>query len=226
MEAVTLRFWLLQAPRNQRLAVVHGGNKYEPIVCSINKEHDRGGRRLNNLSITVEPRGVKDFTWAWANDLFLSRKAVDVFERQRVTGFELKPVTVAYPKGAKGSPPELFELIVVGWGGLPRKEAGLSLVSACPGCGHTIYAISDPNRLIDPEAWDGSDFFIIWPLPKFIFVSNRLAEIIRQEKLSGATLVPAETIPMRNGATLSPGQLSLWMGEERARELTQRFGIP
>jgi len=120
----------------------------------------------------------------------------------------------------------MFELIVTGWGGLPSAKAVLKLVEACPDCGHKVYAIADPTRIIDPRSWDGSDLFIVWPLPRFIFVSDRLAHIIRKENLSGVKLVPAEAIPMRKGVTLTPAPLSWRMGEERAGELTQRFRIP
>jgi hypothetical protein len=39
--------------------------------------------------------------------------------------------------------------------------------------------------LIDPAAWDGSDLFIVWPLPLFRFAGERLANILREEKLPG-----------------------------------------
>jgi hypothetical protein len=34
-----------------------------------------------------------------------------------------------------------------------------------------------------------SDLFIVWPLPKFLFASDRLAGILRQERVSGLDII-------------------------------------
>jgi hypothetical protein len=101
----------------------------------------------------------------------------------------------------------------------------VTLVESCPGCGHKVYAIAEPSRLIDATAWDGNDLFIVWPLPGYQFASNRLASILRQEQLSGVKLLPASDLPVRKGNHITPGSLALHMPESRARELGQRFGI-
>jgi hypothetical protein len=51
-----------------------------------------------------------------------------------------------------------------------------------------------PGPLIDPGQWDGSDFFTIWPLPKCIFVSARVTDVIRAECYQGVKLVPADEV--------------------------------
>jgi hypothetical protein len=112
-----------------------------------------------------------------------------------------------------------------GWGGWAAPAAGLTLVESCPGCGHKVYAIAEPSRLIDPTAWDGSDLFIVWSLPGYQFASDRLASILRQEQVSGVKLLPAPELPVRRGNHVTPGSLALHMPESRARELSQRFGI-
>jgi hypothetical protein len=85
-------------------------------------------------------------------------------------------------------------------------------------------SFAEPKRLIDPETWDGSDLFIVWPLPKFRFVSSRLATILRQE-ISGAEFIPARQIPIERVTQVNPASITYWMPEERARELGQSFGI-
>jgi hypothetical protein len=87
------------------------------------------------------------------------------------------------------------------------------------------YSIAEPSRLIDAGAWDGSDLFVIWPLPRYRFGSDRLAKILRQEKITGVKLIPARDIPMKTGNTLSPGRLTHWMPERRAHELGDPLGI-
>jgi hypothetical protein len=98
-------------------------------------------------------------------------------------------------------------------------------VESCPACGDKIYTIAEPSRLIDPAAWDGSDLFIVWPLPGYRFASDRLATILRQEKVSGVELVPAPKLPTERGARVAPATLTACMPKDRARELSQRFGI-
>jgi hypothetical protein len=222
---MTSTFWLLEAPRTQPLAENAPGMKFERIVCPTHDGHKRDGKRISELSVIVHPLGLRDFTWTWLSGVLISPRVLELFEKHHVTGFEARPAAVSYPKGIKAAAPEMFELIVTGWGGFAAPAAGVSLLKWCPDCEHKNYGIAEPSRLIDPAAWDGSDLFIVWPLPGFRFASDRLASILRQERVSGLELIPASALPVRGGATLSPGTLRLCMPEHRARELDERFGV-
>jgi hypothetical protein len=50
------------------------------------------------------------------------------------------------------------------------------------------------SNLLDQNQWDGSDFFMVWPYPKFIFITARVAEFIKKYKLTGARLKIPENI--------------------------------
>jgi hypothetical protein len=67
--------------------------------------------------------------------------------------------------------------------------------------------------------------FVVWPLPRFRFISQRLASILHKEAVSGAMLVPALEIPVPSDAKACPGTLALSMPEKRAAELEQRFDV-
>jgi hypothetical protein len=149
---------------------------------------------------------------------------LDPLKRHRVTGFEAAPAKVTYSKAARARPPDLFELVITGWGGFAAAAAGIGVVDACPGCGYRSYSIAEPSRLIDAAAWDGSDLFVIWPLPGYYFASDRLVNILRQEKVSGVKAFPAEALPMERGDRATPGPLAWSMPEHRTRELEQRYG--
>jgi hypothetical protein len=218
-------FWLLQAPDDQRRGVEIDGRKYTQISCPTHEHHRGAERGIGNLAIRIPPSGVKDFTWSWMSDILVSRRVLDLFVKHHVTGFETRPADVLFPKSAKGEPPELFDLVVTGWGGLAASAAGVKVVEYCPDCGHKIFTVAEPSRLIDPTAWDGSDLFIVWPLPGYRFASDRLTSILRQEKVSGLKLIPSYEIPTKKGARLNPGPLAMHMPEARARELSERFGI-
>jgi len=218
-------FWLLQPSIQSRLAEEADDTKYGRIICPLSEGHTRGGKRIGALSMIVNPSDVKDFTFSWSGDILVLPRVIDLFRRFRVSGFEGKRARICYPKEMRTTPPDVFELLVTGWGGWAAPAAGLSLVESCPGCGHNVYSIAEPSRLIDAEAWDGSDLFIVWPLPGFRFVSDRLASILRRERVSGVKLIKASEIPVDKGAYATPGSLSMHMPENRARELSQQFRV-
>ena len=58
-------------------------------------------------------------------------------------------------------------------------ESGIRLVERCQTCGYLTYsACNNTEQIIDVTEWDGSDFFIVWPLPKCIFITDRVAQTI------------------------------------------------
>jgi hypothetical protein len=218
-------FWELQPPDDQRLGGEIDGRKYTRVYCASNEGHRGAERSIGNLAIEISPSGVKDFTWTWMSDILISQRVLDLFATHHVTGFETRPVEVHYPKGAKVEPPDLFDLVVTGWGGLAAAAAGVKVAEYCRDCGRKIFSIAEPSHLIDAGAWDGSDLFIVWPLPRYRFASDRLANILRREKVTGLKLIHASDIRTERGTEVIPGQLSSHMPAERARELSEHFGI-
>jgi hypothetical protein len=215
-------FWLLRYLANQRPAKEAPNTQFEQILCPADDGHRRGGRRIGDLSVIVRPPDIKDFTWTWCSDILISQKVLDLFERNNVTGFITRPANVSYSVKTTTPPPVLVELVVTGWGGFAAAEAGVNLARSCPACGYKSYTIAEPSRLIDEAKWDGSDLFIVWPLPRYRFVSDRLASILRRERISGVRLIPSTAIPMEKGNFLTPGKLTNWMPADRARELAER----
>jgi hypothetical protein len=65
---------------------------------------------------------------------------------------------------------------------------------------------------------------MIWPLPRFIFLSKRAAEVFRQSCIEGVRVRSVAELNF-DGGTLSPGRLSYWMPETRARLLGRELGI-
>lgn len=217
-------FWLLESSRRSGMARTMG--KYVRVTCSANPGHVFGRQTIGELWVELPLRALADFEWTWNSDIFISSHAVEVLNENKVTGFETRPLMkVTYAKRSPREAPPLFELAVTGWGGMAAPSAGVELIEFCPSCRSRLYTIADPSRLIDPSSWDGSDFFMVWPLPRYRFASDRLAQIIRRNKLSGVKLIPAAELPMKPGAKLGPGTLETWMPEDRARELGKKFDV-
>ena len=106
----------------------------------------------------------------------------------------------------------------------PQSGIHLNEAKSCPVCGHLKYTgMQHPAYLIDESRWDGSDFFMVWPMPTHVFVTERVVEAIQQNRLSGVRLVRVSDLKPTDGYT--PGRLSYWMPEQRARELGEPLGI-
>lgn len=225
------RFWNLDPPDDERKlaewddSVVLGG----PIYCSANPGHRRAGKRLTNLSVVLPRRDVPDFVWTWKSECLVQDRVLTVFREHGITGFEVRPASAHFRVRTEADPPRLWELVVTGWGGVAPEASGVRLLESksCSVCGHLVYSgFDDPSRLIDESQWDGSDIFIVWPLPRFIFVTERVADVIRSYKLTGVVLQRQEDLRVRNLlGTLAPGRLSHHMPEARARELGEPLGI-
>ena len=114
---------------------------------------------------------------------------------------------------------------MTGWAGIAPAESGVRLVERCDGCGHIRYSgCENSDALIDVSQWDGGDFFMVWPLPKYIFVTDRVAQLVRDNRLMGAVLERPADLRFTSGG-FSPGRLSYWMPEQRAHEFGDALGI-
>lgn len=237
-------FWKLSSPESVRgLAEWDRNVRLDSIRCSKDAGHARPGRRLTDLSVRLTSTVVSDFVWTWHSECLIRDHVLAAFREQGFTGFDVRSVAARYKRrGDRRDPcddnpgvetrvasqtevPRLWELVVTGWGGAAPPESGVHLASTCDACGLLVYSgITDPQRLIDASQWDGSDFFMVWPLPLYIFVTDRVAEFIERRRFRGAQLRPlAELRRTTNG--FGPGRLSLWMPDERARLLGEPLGI-
>ena len=227
-------FWRLTGTKSTtystaRLAEwVHGQVKLDSVRCPMKEGHRRGGKRLTDLTVALRGRGVEDFVWTWHSECLIQDHVLDFFHTSGFSGFDVKPVKAKFKRAANDDPPRLWELIVTGWAGMASAESGIKLTEECRGCGLLVYSgWTDSSKLIDVSQWDGSDFFIVWPMPKFIFVTDRVARAtIRDLRFSkrGLFAAPAD---LRLGMVpfIGPGRLSYRMPEDRARQLGGPLGI-
>lgn len=182
---------------------------------------------------------VKDFTWTWHNQCLIQDKVRQMFEEQGFTGFKVHPISAKWKRrpacqevdGIENPSldiPTLWELIPIGWGGVAPEESGMHLIDVRPSDGRRTYSkFTDPSILIDENQWDGSDFFILWPLCGSIFISDRVAQFIKTEKLKGVTLTRIQDLkwPGGIGDQCSPANLYYYLPEPRAKEIGEPLGI-
>jgi hypothetical protein len=197
----------------------------EQVECPIDPGHRRGGKRLTDLSVTLPTGAVQDFVWTWQSECLIQDHVLDLFREKGFTGFDVKPVKARF-RNAKGAPPTLWELVLIGWAGVASPESGIKRVEYCEGCKHATYSeITDGSRLIDEARWDGSDFFMVWPMPLFPFVTERVANCICDHRLTGVLLKQVHELTGVGKDGLGGGRLSYWMPQNRARELGEAAGI-
>jgi len=223
-------FWNLRGPESTaKLAEwVSEEMDLETVTCPINDGHQRSGKRLTDLSIALPGGAVQDVVWTWYSECLIQDHVLNLFKASGFTGYDVKPVKAKFKRASEHQPPRLWELIVTGWAGMASAESGIRLIERCEGCGHTVYSGSNnPGAVIDASHWDGSDFFMVWPLPGFILVTDRVAQVIRDNRLTGVVLKQLRDVDLSGGllGTLGGGRLSYWMSEERARELGAALGI-
>ncbi|MCX5661858.1 MAG: hypothetical protein NTW19_19445 [Planctomycetota bacterium] len=192
------------------------------VVCPLVADHcGTQDKLIPPLGVIFRKKVDTDFRWTWNSDCILTAKAIEVLRDEHVTGFEARPIRAASPRQAL---PPLWEMVVTGWGGMASEASGIQLTYRCPGCGHLKYSGAlQADALVDESRWDGSDVFMVWPMPRFFLAAPRVTTIIRKHKLTGVRAVPLHKLNLRDGFT--PGRLSQWMPEERARELGEPLDI-
>ena len=198
----------------------------EQITCPIDPLHRRGGCRLTPLKLVLSREPVDDFVWTWASELLITDDVAAEFKSRQLTGYNLLPAHARFSgKKSSRTPPRLWEVQVTGWAGLANPDSGVQLLEQTPCCGHLRYsACTSPARLIDESKWDGTDVFMVWPLPLFRFVSDRAASVILENEFTGVRLVRPDELTFTAGG-FSPGRLSYWMPQERAQALGAPLGI-
>ena len=197
----------------------------EIVRCAIDPDHQRGGRRLINLSVVLPDKVVEDFVWTWQSECLVPESTLALLYSKRFTGFEVKPVSARFLRLAQ-KPPKLWELVPIGWAGMAKAESGIRLDQreSCPACGYLRYTgLQNPKELIYEKIWDGNDFFIVWPMPKYIFISERVGHTILDNHLTGVRILSIGDLEKTE--RFAPGRLHYYMPEGRARQLGVPLGI-
>lgn len=216
---VSSKFWMMEPTgSDSQLARWHPDMRFEAHTpCPVTSEH-HSSRRVPELKVVLMGKSVfRHFNWTWYHECLVRRDLADALEASGLTGFQLKPVEATLKNG---QPPEqrLFEFTATGWGGI---TPGARLLQDCAGCGWRRYdSIRPTGFTIDETQWNGTDFFIVWPLPMHIFVTQRVVNFVKEHRFSGVKFLPLVELDFQMGFTV--GCLDDYMDEPFARN----FGEP
>ena len=194
------------------------------IECPLNPGHRRS-KRIGELDLRVPCSDPPKFIFDWMSNCVMQSSVITALEDNRITGFETRPARATVEKTGRAL--DVVELIVTGWGGLADQRSGIRETLRCPGCGHLRYSgVFDPTHVLNPATWDGSDIFMVWPLPRYRFVTERFVQLAKDSEFSGVSFVQA--FPLLKGGVSSgftPGRLSEFMPSRRAHLLGKDLDI-
>jgi len=194
--------------------------RLERVTCELDPGHQRPGRMLTPLSVEIPSGPITDVLWTWQSDLLVGPRAAEVFAGLHLSGYELVKAEVL--SSTRNKKPQLWEFKVTGWAGSASPDSGIKLDFRCKSCGHRHYSLCrHPERIIDETNWDGSDFFMVWPLPRFIFVTTKVMQAFRDNDLTGAVFQRIHEINLGTNG-FSPGLLEYWMPNSRIATLQDK----
>lgn len=194
------------------------------IECPLIPGHKRS-RRIEKLDLVIPCSDPPDFIFDWMSDCLLQSSVLRVLKQNQITGFETRPARGTIKK--TGASVDVAELVVTGWGGIADERSGIREIEHCPGCGLVRYSgVSDPTHILNPANWDGSDIFMVWPLPLCRFVTERFVQLVRDSGLTGVSFVQAFPALKRGVSSgFTPGRLSHFMPSSRAHLLGKDLDI-
>ncbi|MGD0902587.1 MAG: hypothetical protein ABR924_06555 [Terracidiphilus sp.] len=189
------------------------------VPCPITNEHNDGSRRISLLYLQVSHNRREELMiwyFSWNSGFVIHEQLLEEFAREGFTGYRIKPATVRFRDGSVST--EYREFIVTGWAGIAPSESGIHVVESCPACHWKHYSgITNYEKVIDWSQWTGEDFFIVWPLPLFKLITNRVAQWLKSHKVKSfrlSGLVPPHPPDEKFGYTVS--RLSNFLPEDLA----------
>jgi hypothetical protein len=213
----------LVAPESDRLLATEVGRttRWETSYCPTGDEHFDGQRRVTDLSVRVNhDRDDEQMIWTWGGECLVHESLVAEFRAHGFSGFQLKPATVRFREGRISR--SYQEIVVVGWAGIAPPESGIHVVRQCPKCHWKAYSnLIDGEHLVDWSQWTGEDFFMVWPLPTFILITERVTNFLRRERVKSYSL--KALYRTRDG--FSVPRLSSFLPNDLARKYGKPLGL-
>ena len=223
-----INFWFLDLPKSERLFGVSEGELRSQVtmgVCPVDPYHRRVKRTWQPLDVEVK-HNKRDETMIWVGTpsrILVHESILNDLQKLGFSGHHPMPATIRFRDGSQSY--EYSELVVTGWGGVAPEASGIRITQECPACGRKRYsATTDASQLIDRNQWSGDDFFIVWPLPRFVLITERVKHYLEAARTKSFSLKPqARFQPHPSGSV--PGSLLSYMPEEFAAKHGRALGL-
>lgn len=217
-----LSFFRLTRPDNvfTTLERARGMNRNRSWTDSKGVLH--GGNRICPLTVDPPKDQHSDFLWTGVECVVRDRVRSE-FQKQQVTGVEFDPVFVSRSRQWREEP--LWEPRIVSCAGQARPESGIHLISDDEN-GPRYSKFTDPSQILDIRNWDGSDFFFVWPMPRYFLVAERVVTLVTELGFRGCQFIPLSELRQTSVKFFSPGQLSFHLPDHLAKKYSEKFKIP
>jgi hypothetical protein len=221
-------FWLEKCGNEEDRLLYTEETRFETEPCEQFPDHAKRQRRTRPLRVIAPIRPLANFQWTPFSEAIADPTVRSAFMRAGLSGIDFRRVET-YTTAGDHFGQELYELIVTGWGGVAPAESGVKVIEECPHCHRRVFSrYTSPKLLFNVDEWDGSDVFIIWPLPRFIFVVEEVKNLIEANGFSGVRARPLSELPQHPLIrTLTPGNIFDWLPDDRARpssaDIERRF---
>lgn len=170
--------------------------EFETIVCPLYTSHRRVGSRVGPLKI-IKPSNISpDFSWTWGSEPLITESLNHLLSSAKITGFDVKRAVVVSIKKNISSVDSvnMFEMIITGKGGNASVDTGIEIVGKCEACGLLKYSLPKRGIGVNVYEWDGSDMFIVNEFQKFIIITEKVKNIIMDNRLINCAIIAADEI--------------------------------
>lgn len=203
----------------------------ERVQCPIDPAHQLWSPRAQasrvNPEIHVEVRHSRrdqSMIWTWTGrHCLLHNNVLAQMATRGFTGYESRRAWVRFRDGRLSD--EYHRIAVRGWGGTARPESGVRIAEGCIGCLRKRYTpLLDPTQLINRSSWTGEDFFIVWPLANYIFVTRRVVEFLRETSVKSCEIRSLTAESRERPFTGTDGFIVTGLANVLPEELAIRYG--
>lgn len=184
-------FSCFQGPNEYRYKAEWASHVNKYVILRNGDEHAWFFQRPFNC--IVRKQQMADIIWSGILQCLISNHVLNLFREEGLTGFEVHPadVRLMFPHDPKEA--VFWQLTVTGWGGMAGPSSGIRTISHATRS--DVYShCTRPAAIIDQKQWDGSDFFIVWPIPNYWWVSSRVAALLKRNKLKRCRLVSPQDL--------------------------------
>ncbi len=220
-------FHCLGGPSERIQAKIDFADSNQPLKVSSDQSHFQlydGPVRMH-----VWKRAKGDIiAWGIVKLVLISDRLRRALESIQATGYELLPANVKliFPHDPEDA--IYWQLLATGWGGCACEESGITQLDENEYGPHHYSISPDVANVIQPDQYDGSDFFRFWPLPGCLVVTDRIRQLFESKRVKHCSFVTLDE-KCRRMATLpieiAPAPLCQYFRPERAREVGADLGI-
>ncbi len=161
--------------------------------------------------------------------IFVSDTLLNIFRDAKITGYEVVAADARIPFPHNPERTKFWQLVVTGWGGSASPLSGIAEIDRNRFGNHKYTPCTNVKMILDPGQHDGSDLFLVWPLPTKVWVSSKLKTLLHTNGIKHFDLSPVESHRFErldeDPIGFGPKPLACYLPPDRATEVGSKSGI-